>query len=132
MEKHLLKTIDNSIVLSIQKNHDVAILDDGFQDFTIKPDFSIVCFNSKQMIGNGFLIPSGPLREKLSAISRADCVIINGNKNQELEKKIFENVNEKKLHIFYSKYKIKNIEKFKNKELIAFAGIGNPSNFLIY
>ena len=119
----------NSIVLSIQKNHDVAILDDGFQDFTIKPDFSIVCFNSKQMIGNGFLIPSGPLREKLSAISRADCVIINGNKNQELEKKIFENVNEKKLHIFYSKYKIKNIEKFRNKELIAFAGIGNPSNF---
>ena len=127
MEKHFENNRQNSIVLSIQKNHDVAILDDGFQDFTIKPDFSIVCFNSKQMIGNGFLIPSGPLREKLSAISRADCVIINGNKNQELEKKIFENVNEK-LHIFYSKYKIKNIEKFRNKELIAF-GIGNPSNF---
>ena len=52
-----------SILLSISNNHDVAILDDGFQDFSVRPDFSILCFNSKQMIGNGLLIPSGPLRE---------------------------------------------------------------------
>ena len=57
-----------SILLSAKKNHDLAILDDGFQDFTIKPNFSIVCFNSKQMIGNGFIIPSGPLREKFNNI----------------------------------------------------------------
>jgi len=35
----------------------------------------------------------------------------------------------KNIKIFYSKYKIKNIENFKNKEIVAFAGIGNPSNF---
>ena len=118
-----------SILLSISNNHNVAILDDGFQDFSVKPDFSILCFNSKQMIGNGLLIPSGPLRESLSAILRADCIIINGHKNLEFEKKLFKTIRNKKLHIFYSKYKIKNIEKFKNKEIIAFAGIGNPSNF---
>ena len=118
-----------SIFLSIFNNHDVAILDDGFQDFSIKPDFSILCFNSKQMVGNGFVIPSGPLREKLNAIIRANCIIINGQKNLEFEKKLFKNMGNKKLHIFYSKYKIKNIEKFKNKEITAFAGIGNPSNF---
>ena len=45
-------------------------------------------------------------------------------------KKKFSNLREKKkLHIFYSKYKIKNIEKLKNKTITAFAGIGNPSNF---
>ena len=33
------------------------------------------------------------------------------------------------MHIFYSKYQINNLEKFKNKEILAFAGIGNPSNF---
>ena len=118
-----------SIFLSIFNNHDVAILDDGFQDFSIKPDFSILCFNSKQMVGNGFVIPSGPLREKLNAIIRANCIIINGQKNLEFEKKLFKNMGNKKLHIFYSKYKIKNIEKFENKEITAFAGIGNPSNF---
>jgi len=81
------------------------------------------------MIGNGLLIPSGPLRENLSAILRADCIVINGHKNLEFEKKLFETIQNKKLHIFYSKYKINNIEKFNNKEITAFAGIGNPSNF---
>jgi len=111
----------------ISLEHDVAILDDGFQDFSIKKDFSIVCFNSKQLIGNGLLIPSGPLRESLKSIKRADCIFINGNRNIEFENKI--NKINKSAKIFYSKYKIKNLENLKNKEIIAFAGIGNPSNF---
>ena len=119
----------DGITLSTLDGHDVAILDDGFQDFSIKPNFSIICFNSKQMIGNGLIIPSGPLRESLNAIQRADCIIINGDKNLEFEKKISELKENKKLDIFYSEYKIKNIEKFKNKKVTAFAGIGNPSNF---
>ena len=32
-----------SISLSIANNHDVVILDDGFQDFSIKSNFSILC-----------------------------------------------------------------------------------------
>ena len=112
-----------------ESNYDVAILDDGFQDYTIKPDLSILCFNAKQLIGNGFVIPSGPLREKLSSVSKANCIIINGNKNLEFEKKILNHTGNKKVHIFYSKYKINNLEKFKNREFTAIAGIGNPSNF---
>ena len=119
----------SGIFLSAADNYDVAILDDGFQDFTISPNLSILCFNSKQMIGNGQVIPSGPLRESLSAIQRADCIIINGDKNSDFEEKISKFKKNKKLHIFYSKYKIKNIEKFKNKKITAFAGIGNPNNF---
>ena len=114
----------NSLILS---DHDVAILDDGFQDFAIKKDFSVLCFNSKQLIGNGFVIPSGPLRENFSSIKKADCILINGDKNLEFENKV--NKINKSLKIFYSKYKIKNLEKFKNKKIIAFAGIGNPKNF---
>tara|TARA_B100000902_G_C27298037_1_gene911160 strand:+ start:621 stop:1556 length:936 start_codon:yes stop_codon:yes gene_type:complete len=110
-------------------NHDIAILDDGFQDTSIRPHFSILCFNSKQMVGNGLVIPSGPLRESLDSILRANCIIINGNKNFEFEKKLLKKIGNKKIPIFYAKYKIKNIEKFKNKEITAFAGIGNPSNF---
>ena len=108
-----------SISLSVNNNYNVAILDDGFQDFSIKPDLSILCFNSKQLIGNGFVIPSGPLRENLSSISRAECIVINGEKNFDFENKI-KKIN-KELKIFYSKYKIKNPEKLKNKKFIAFA-----------
>ena len=111
----------------ISDKYDVAILDDGFQDLSIEKDFSILCFNSRQLIGNGFLIPAGPLRESFNSIKKADCGFINGDRNIEFENKI--NKINKNIKIFYSKYKIKNIENFKNKEIVAFAGIGNPSNF---
>ena len=124
---YLNKNRKEAISELISLKHDVAILDDGFQDFSIKKDFSILCFNSNQLIGNGFLIPSGPLRESFQSIKQAECIVINGTKNLEFENKI-KKINEN-IKIFYSKYKIKNLNKFKNKKVLAFAGIGNPSNF---
>ena len=110
-----------------RNNTNIAILDDGFQDFSIYKNLSIVCFNNKQWIGNGLTIPSGPLRENLSSLKRADCVVINGEKNVDIEKKILNKNNE--IKIFYVKYRAKNINEFQNKKVIAFAGIGNPENF---
>ena len=124
---YINKKRHDGIFLSAKDNHDVAILDDGFQDFSIKSNFSVLCFNSKQMIGNGQLLPSGPLRERLNAIKRADCVIINGARNLDFEEKIYSI--KKEINIFYSFYKIKNIEKYYGKKINAFAGIGNPENF---
>ena len=112
---------------AIQNKVNIAILDDGFQDFSINKNLSIICFNEKQWIGNGMLIPSGPLRENLSALKRADCVFINGKKNIDTESEIYSK--NKEIKIFYTKHKPKNISEFKNKKVIAFAGIGNPINF---
>ena len=66
------------------KDFDTAILDDGFQDYKIKKDLNIICFNSN-FEGNGFVIPAGPLR-KLELIKNAQIIIINGNKNLKFEK----------------------------------------------
>ena len=110
-----------------QLKYKVVILDDGFQDHSIKKNFNIICFNQKQLIGNGFVLPSGPLRENLSSLTQADVVIINGNQDKNFEDKIL-NIN-KNLNIFYSYYKPVNLEEFKNKKLLALAGIGNPENF---
>ena len=109
------------------KNFDVAILDDGYQDCSIKKDLKILCFNEKQLIGNGHTIPSGPLREKLSSIKKSQIVVINGNENKNFEnklKKIFKDIN-----IFYSRYISEIPKEFNNKKFLAFAGIGNPENF---
>ncbi len=110
-----------------KNNFDLAILDDGFQDFSIKKNFNILCFNSNQLIGNGFTFPSGPLRERFNSIKRADVIIINGKKNETFEKQIADV--SKEVKIFYSNYEPVNIEEFKNKKVLAFAGIGNPDNF---
>ena len=109
------------------KNFDVAILDDGYQDCSIKKDLKILCFNEKQLIGNGHTIPSGPLREKLSSIKKSQIVVINGNENKNFEnklKKIFKDIN-----IFFSRYISEIPKEFNNKKFLAFAGIGNPENF---
>ncbi len=116
-----------AIEKAIQNKADVAVLDDGFQDYSVNKNLSIICFNQRQWIGNGLVIPAGPLRENFSALKRANCVVINGEKKTDIEKKILnENQN---IKIFYTKYKPQNIERFINKKITAFAGIGNPKNF---
>tara|TARA_Y100001970_G_scaffold274879_1_gene375322 strand:- start:477 stop:1409 length:933 start_codon:yes stop_codon:yes gene_type:complete len=117
----------NSIEALIKNGFDLAILDDGFQDLSIYKNLNIICFNQKQWIGNRFVIPAGPLREKISSLNKADCVLINGNKDIKIENQIYQ-VN-KKIKIFYSRYKILEVNRFKGKKICAFAGIGNPSNF---
>ena len=110
-----------------ERGFNSVVLDDGFQDHSIYKDLSILCFNEKQLIGNGFTIPAGPLREPLSALRRSKIILINGKKNEDFENKIKSINNE--INIFYSKYIAQNSHKFLNENILAFAGIGNPENF---
>ena len=127
--KNLILSKNRIIGLSeVEKTEfDTAILDDGFQDVSFTKDISIICFNQNQLIGNGLVLPAGPLRERLSSLKKADIVIINGEKDKIFEDKILKINNN--LKIFYSFYKPINIDEFKNKRLLAIAGIGNPENF---
>ena len=108
-----------------------AIFDDGLQDKSINYDLKIVCFNNLQWIGNGFLIPAGPLREKVKSVQKYDAVVLNGDPN--LNKFIIEKLKEinKNLKIFEISYTISNLEKFnKNFNYVIFSGIANSGNFL--
>ena len=132
IKKHFDQLItSNSRVEAIKRaefsNFDTVILDDGFQDYSIKKKLNIICFNQNQLIGNGFVLPAGPLRDSLNSLIQANIIIINGEKNFEFEKKILK-INPY-LDIFYSHYIPENIDKFKGKEILAIAGIGNPENF---
>ena len=135
-EYNLIKKYFNNLILNKSRlegiksemhNFDSIILDDGFQDYTIKKNLNIICFNQNQMVGNGMVLPSGPLRESIYSLKRANIILINGEKNIKFENKILE-IN-KNLEFFYSTYKPINLDEFKNKKLLAIAGIGNPENF---
>ncbi len=117
----------NAIDEAIKRDFNFVILDDGFQDLKIKKNLNIICFNQKQLIGNGLTIPSGPLRENLSSLKKADVIVINGQQDKVFEEKILSY--NKNLKIYYSQYKATNILDFKEKKLLALAGIGNPDNF---
>ena len=117
----------NSILNAEQNGNNVIIMDDGFQDRNIQKNLNIICFNSMELIGNGFLLPSGPLREPFKSIRKAQIIIINGKRDIAFEKKI--KFQSKDIKLFYSKYKLKKINRFRNKKILAFAGIGNPESF---
>tara|TARA_B100001758_G_C18361528_1_gene586028 strand:- start:65 stop:1003 length:939 start_codon:yes stop_codon:yes gene_type:complete len=116
---------------AINEKNDIAIFDDGLQDKSFDYDVSLVCFNAENLIGNGLILPSGPLREGLENLKNYDGVFVNGNGEKITEiKNIIENVNPD-LPIFETQYVPLNIEKFdKNQNYIAFSGIGNPNSFL--
>ena len=117
---------------TIKNNDEIIIFDDGLQDKKIDYDCKIVCFDAQHWIGNGALMPSGPLREKISSLEKYDAIIlkqINENFNKddityEIKK------NNSNIKIFYSEYIPANLEKFDlSKKYLIFSGIGNPNSF---
>lgn len=124
-------------------NPDFILLDDGFQHRRIIRDFDIVLIDATNPFGYNHLIPRGLLRESKSSLKRADGFIItrvdqvSANKLEEIIEELkyyndlsyiylswhqsshLQNINGEKL----------NLDKLKNKKVIAFSGLGNPEAF---
>src|SRR6185437_10096602 len=54
---------------------DAVVLDDAFQHVRLARDIDLLLMNAERGMGNGWLLPAGPMREPLSAARRADAVI---------------------------------------------------------
>jgi len=119
-----------SIKMAEKAGFSYIIMDDGFQNPTVKKDVSILVFDEKIGIGNGFMLPAGPLREPLCLGSeRADAIIIIsekdvlGAKNQKSEI-----INHKsKTPVFLAKKHT--VNPGLSGKVVAFSGIGYPQKF---
>jgi len=60
---------------------DVLVLDDGFQHRWIRRDLDIVLLDGREPLGNGFLLPRGPLREPPASLERAGVVVFTRSGN---------------------------------------------------
>ena len=116
---------------AISNNYQVAILDDGLQDPSINYDLKFICFNTINWIGNGLVIPAGPLRENLKNLKKYKHVFLIGNmENLENIKKIILEINPK-INIYIGEYKLSNISEFNLQEkFVVFSGIGNHKTFI--
>jgi len=120
----------DAINQGINEKYDILVFDDGLQETKIDFDIKLVCFKSKIWIGNGQLIPAGPMREKISSLKRFDAIFLNGKLDNfdKIEKQI------KKINldikIFKTFYKILNIETYNlDSKYLIFSGIGDPFSF---
>ena len=113
----------NIILLNKQKSDTPIIMDDGFQNSSIKKDISILVFDEGLGFGNGFLLPAGPLRETPSAMRRADAIVI--IKRNKISRNFYLPTG---IPIFYATNK--EISPYdEDTPVVAFAGIGYPNKF---
>ena len=121
---------------------DVHLLDDGFQHLQLHRDLNLLVVDATNPFGGG-LPPRGRLREPLDAIRRADAVVLSrteaGHGYDELIEKIRRyNPGIPCLFVHQRLVSLRKLgeekelplEALSDVDVVAFAGIGNPSQFL--
>jgi len=109
---------------AIAKGAKLLIFDDGFQNKKIFKDFSFLVIDGHFGIGNGFLLPAGPLRERLSSAAKRahSIVMINPTQNSVSVPK------DRPLLTARTK-PIGIAENLRGQKVVAFCGIAFPEKF---
>ncbi len=105
---------------------DVIVADDGLQHLRLQRDFEICVIDGERGLGNGRLLPAGPLRESADRLDRVDQVLVNGATDRasavafELQASEASRLNGSL---------VRRLGGFKDTTVHAVAGIGNPKRF---
>ncbi len=115
---------------AINAGAEIIVLDDGFQNPALAQDLSIVVVDAHIGFGNGCVMPSGPLREKLATgLLRADLIISIGT--DAAQEKFGGEWPEIK-GVQRLKARLKPLQTgmdWQGVRVVAFAGIGHPAKF---
>ncbi len=109
---------------------DIAISDDGLQHYAMARDLEIAVIDGSRGLGNGLLLPAGPLREPATRLAEVDWVIANGEPSGVVEE---ETVMRMQADGFFN---LATTERLDSDEFVhrypqihAVCGIGNPARF---
>jgi tetraacyldisaccharide 4'-kinase len=104
------------------RNHvDVIVMDDGFQNFDIVKDVSVVVVDSETGFGNGLKIPAGPMREGIEGLNRANAIVLMGDAPSPLPPT--------NVPVTRARIEPDHAVLLQGRRLLAFAGIGRPEKF---
>ena len=104
------------------------LMDDGFQNPSVKKDMAIVVVDAGKGFGNGLCLPAGPLREPVNeGLKRADFVLSIGTEAQQAQFAANTPISVPHLKGFLEP--LQTGLDFANMRCIAFAGIGHPEKF---
>ncbi len=109
---------------------DLIIMDDGMQNPALHKDRLLVVFNGRTGLGNGRIIPAGPMREPLAAgLSRADAVAISGEDQTGISQLVGTARPGMTIANVPRRLEEKSLAPIKGKPAIAFSGIGDNDGF---
>ncbi len=104
---------------------DIVVMDDGFQNFSLTKDLSLVVVDGGYGFGNGRVIPAGPCREPVAAgLERADAVVLIGDDSTGVAARLG------KMPVLRARL-VPGPEaaRLHGRRVVAFAGIGRPEKF---
>jgi tetraacyldisaccharide 4'-kinase len=105
---------------------DVLVMDDGLQNNTLRRDLGILVFDGGFGIGNGRLLPAGPLREPLAAaLVHAQAAVIVGDDQTGIASRLPRGLPLLSADIVPGP----EAAKLAGTRVVAFAGIGRPDKF---
>lgn len=104
----------------------VIIADDGLQHYRLHRDLEIAVVDGERRLGNGFLLPAGPLREGASRLRTVDLVLVNGGRAGEGEYGLQSRISG--LRSLDGGQRV-TLESLRGQRVRAVAGIGNPGRF---
>jgi tetraacyldisaccharide 4'-kinase len=108
----------------------VIVMDDGFQNPSLAKDLSIVLVDGRRGIGNGRVIPAGPLRAPLELqLDRAQALIVVGA--AEAAARVIERADRRGIPIFHGRLEADRavVKAIGQRKVLAFAGIADPDKF---
>ncbi len=103
---------------------DIIVSDDGLQHYALARDIEISVIDAQRRLGNGLLLPAGPLREPKQRLDEVDCVLLNGGAASELAMNL-RVVEATRLDGGGSRP----LSDFSGQSVLGLAGIGNPDRF---
>ncbi len=107
---------------------DIIIMDDGFQNPSLAKDLSLLVIDGEQGVGNGRIIPAGPLREPVAdALARADAIVIVGRSPASEELKL--DWRGRPVLSVTLELSAGTRAALSGARVVAFAGIGRPEKF---
>ncbi len=103
---------------------ELVVMDDGFQNPSLAKDLSLLVLDGESGLGNGRVIPAGPLREPSGrGFARADALVILGDDRHGLA------VRAPGTPVLFARLEPSDGADLAGRRLLAFAGIGRPSKF---
>lgn len=128
---HPVRTEGGRHLLNAHPEINVLICDDGLQHYALERDIEIAVVQRPHGLGNGHLLPAGPLRESLNRLQDVDIVVETGELPEFLPAKpYFQQSLQPGRWTAVSDFssQVSN-EHFQHKPLVAIAGIGHPQRF---
>jgi tetraacyldisaccharide 4'-kinase len=118
------------VALAKSQGASVILMDDGFQNPAVAKDASLIVIDSERGLGNGRVMPAGPLRAPLSAqLERTDALVVIGEGTG--ADAVAGRIAGQGKPVLRARFVAdeSSLAALRGKRALAFAGIGDPVRF---